>query len=109
MNIDLTASLPFIFVTSLSLGLTIYLVGHLVTAKGEKSAGKVAPYACGEDLPICRFQVNVEDFLLYAVYFLIFDILIFNLATSLGKPGFFPTVYASIVFMAVIILTPLRR
>lgn len=109
MHIDLTASLPFIFVISLSLGLIIYLVGRVVAAKGEKTAGKVAPYACGEDLPPRRFQVDLEDFLIYAVYFLIFDILIFNLATSLGKPGYFPTVYAIIVLMAVIVLTPLRR
>lgn len=109
MYIDLITSLPFIFILSVLVGLTIYLVGWTVAAKGEKTVGKVAPYACGEDLPPRKFQVDVEDFLIYAVYFLIFDILAFTLATSLITPGYFPAVYAVIVLMGVIILSPLRR
>jgi len=111
MYADLLASLPFIFILSILAGLTIYLVGWIVAAKGEKTVGKVAPYACGEDLPPRKFQVNVEEFLIYAVYFLIFDILAFTLATSLSTPppSYFPAVYTLIVLMAVVILIPLRR
>jgi len=109
MYIDLIASLPFVFIVSVFVGLIIYLVGWIVGAKGEKTAGKVAPYACGEDLPSRKFQVNVEEFLIYAVYFLIFDILAFTLATSLRTPGYFPIVYTLVVLMAVVILIPLRR
>lgn len=81
----------------------------MVGAKGEKTVGKVAPYACGEDLPPRKFQVDIKNFFIYAVYFLIFDILAFILATSLSTPGFFPAIYAFIVLMAVIILLPLWR
>lgn len=109
MYIDLMASLPFVFVMSVLMALTIYLVGRMAAAKGEKTVGKGAPYACGEDLPPREFQVNVEEFLIYAVYFLIFDILAFTVATSLSTPGFYPAVYVLIVLMAVVILTPLRR
>jgi NADH:ubiquinone oxidoreductase subunit 3 (subunit A) len=109
MYTDLLVSLPFIFILSVIIGLIIYLVGWMVAAKGEKTAGKVAPYACGEDLPPRKFQVNVKEFLIYAVYFLIFDILAFTLATSLSTPGYFPAVYTLIVLMAVIMLIPLRR
>lgn len=109
MYADLLVSLPFIFILSVLVGLIIYLVGRIVAAKGEKTVGKVAPYACGEDLPPRKFQVNVEEFLIYAVYFLIFDILAFTLATSLITPGYFPVVYTLIVLMAVVILMPLRR
>ncbi len=109
MYADLLGSLPFIFVISILIGAIIYIVGKTVAAKGENTAGKVAPYACGEDLPSGQFQVGVEEFLVYAVYFLIFDILAFTLATSMGNPGYFPAVYAIIVLMAVAFLTTLRR
>ena len=109
MYADLLISLPFIFILSIIVGLIIYLVGQIVAVKGEKTADKVAPYACCEDLPSRKFQIDVEEFLIYAVYFLIFDILAFTLATSLSTPGYFPIVYTLIVLMAVAILIPLRR
>ena len=109
MYIDFLVSLPFIFVVSILMGLIIYFIGWKVAAKGEKTAGKVAPYACGEELPPRKFQVDVEEFFIYAVYFLIFDIFAFTLVTSLSTPGYFPTVYALIVLMAVAILAPLWR
>ncbi len=109
MWIDLLISLPFIFFLSLLIGLIFYLVGRIAGARGKETPGKVAPYACGEDLPARKFQVDVERFLVYAVYFLIFDILAFILATSLNTPGIFPAVYAVIVLMAVVILLPLWR
>jgi NADH:ubiquinone oxidoreductase subunit 3 (subunit A) len=106
---DLLISLPVIFFLSLVVGLILHLVGWIFGAKGEKTAGKVAPYACGEDLPPREFQVDVKRFFIYAVYFLIFDILAFIIATSLSAPGFFPAIYTSIVLMAVVILLPLWR
>ena len=78
-------------------------------ARGEMSEGKVAPYACGEDLPARKLQVDAGRFLIYVVYFLIFDILAFIVATSLNTPGYFPTVYVLIVLMAVTVLLPLLR
>lgn len=111
MYADLVVSLPFIFIVSVLAGLAIYLVGWIVAAKGEKTVGKVAPYACGEDLPPRKFQVDVREFLIYAVYFLIFDIFAFTLATSLSTPppSYFPVIYTLIVLMAVVLLAPLRR
>ncbi len=109
MRIDPLISLPFIFFLSLLIGLIFYLVGRIIGAKGKETTDKVAPYACGEDLPARKLQVDVESFLVYAVYFLIFDILAFILATSLNTQGVFPAVYAVIVLMAVVILLPLQR
>jgi len=80
MYSGLLISLPVVFLLSLVIGLILYLVGWMVGAKGEKTAGKVAPYACGEDLPPRKFQVDIKRFFIYAVYFLIFDILAFILA-----------------------------
>ena len=81
----------------------------MIGARGEKTEGKVAPYACGEDLPACKLQIDVERFLIYGVYFLVFDILAFILATSLRTPGLFPALYALIVLMAIFVLLPLLR
>lgn len=109
MPLDLLFSLPFIFLLSLVVGLVLYLIGDLIGAKGEESGGKTTPYACGEDLPPLKFRVDVERFFIYAVYFLIFDVLAFILATSLGTPGLPPAVYAFIVLMSVAVLLPLWR
>jgi NADH:ubiquinone oxidoreductase subunit 3 (subunit A) len=109
MYADLLVSLPFIFIVSILAGLAMYLLGGVIAPKGKKTVGKVAPYACGEELPPRKFQVDVKEFLIYAVYFLIFDIFAFTLATSLSTPGYFPAVYALIVLMAVVLLAPLRR
>jgi NADH:ubiquinone oxidoreductase subunit 3 (subunit A) len=109
MQIDPLISLPFIFFLSLLIGLFLYLIGRRVGASGEESTNKFSPYACGEDLPARKLQVDVEKFLIYAVYFLIFDILAFILATSLVTPGIFPVMYAAVVLMAVLILLPLWR
>jgi NADH:ubiquinone oxidoreductase subunit 3 (subunit A) len=109
MHSDLLISLPVVFFLSLVIGLILYLVAWIVGAQSGKNGGKAAPYACGEDLPPRELQVDVKRFFIYAVYFLIFDILAFILATSLNTPGFFPAIYAAVVLMAVVILLPLWR
>ena len=107
MQTDLLISVPFVFFLSLMVGLILYWFGGRIGAKGEKSREKVSPYVCGEDLPPHKLQVDAERFLIYAVYFLIFDILVFILATSLSTPGYFPAIYAFIVLLAIIVLRPL--
>jgi len=109
MRIYPLISLPLIFFLSLLIALFLYLIGRRVGARGEESTNKLSPYACGEDLPARKLQVDVEKFLIYAVYFLIFDILAFILATSLVTPSIFPVMYAAVVLMAVLILLPLWR
>ncbi|MGD8544852.1 MAG: NADH-quinone oxidoreductase subunit A [Candidatus Bathyarchaeota archaeon] len=109
MYLNLIASLPFIFIVSILVGMVIYFIGRTVAAKGEKTAGKVAPYACGEDLPPGQFQIDIGEFLVYAIYFLIFDVLAFTLATSMGNAGYFPMVYVVVVLMAVASLTILLK
>ena len=109
MQINPFISFPFIFLLSLLIALILYQIGKKVGAKSKQSMDKVAPYTGGEDLPARKLQVDVERFLVYAIYFLIFDILAFILATSLNTPSIFPALYAIIVLMAVIILLPLWR
>jgi len=97
--------------------LLIYLIGGKISAKGRKTSGKLSPYASGEDFPSEKLQVNLESFFLYAIYFLVFDVLAFVLATSMGvfsagSPAsllIFPLVYAAIVLAAIELIPPRRR
>ena len=109
MPSELSLSLPFIFILSIILGVALYLIGSLIAPKARKTAETLAPYACGEDLPAEKLQVNAEEFFIYATYFMIFDIVAFMLATSLGKPGFFPILFSIIILIASLVLFQVRR
>ena len=106
---ELFTSLPFVFLVSLATALLLYWYGGRISAKGAKIPGKLSQYACGEELPAEKLQVNVERFFIYAVYFLVFDILAFMLATSVGNLGFIPALYAVITLLAVILLLPMLK
>ena len=102
-------SLPFVFLISLFVALLLYWYGGKISPKVKATANKLAPYACGEEFPPQKLQVNVERFFVYAVFFLVFDILAFMLATSLGSPGIMPALYAGITLVAVIFLLPILK
>ena len=101
-------SIFMIFVFSILLGVILYLIGTALAPRVRRTTDKLAPYACGEDLPAEKLQVNAEEFFIYATYFLIFDVVAFTLATSLGKPGFFPILFTAIVLVASLVLFSVR-
>ncbi|MEM2851191.1 MAG: NADH-quinone oxidoreductase subunit A [Candidatus Bathyarchaeia archaeon] len=100
---------PVIFALAIGVAVIIYWIGGNISVKGKQEPGKETMYACGEEFPARKLQVNVQRFFIYAVYFLIFDVLAFILATSLLDTGIFPAMYAVIVLLAILILLPLRR
>jgi NADH:ubiquinone oxidoreductase subunit 3 (subunit A) len=102
-------SLPIVFIISLLVTLLLYWYGGRISPKVKSTVDKLAPYACGEEYPAQKLQVNVERFFIYAVFFLVFDILAFMLATSLGSPGIMPALYAGITLIAVIFLLPILK
>jgi len=106
---EIFTSLPFAFLVSLATALLLYWYGGRISPKGSKVPGKFTQYACGEEVPAEKLQVNVERFFIYAVFFLVFDILAFMLATSLSSPGFMPALYAVITLLAVVLLLPMLR
>jgi len=103
--------LPAIFGFSLLVMVLIYLFGGKISAKADKNSppGKTQPYACGEDLPSEDLKFDMDRFFIFAVYFLIFDVFAFLLATSFNSLGLIPAVYTVIVFMAVLMLLGARR
>lgn len=90
--------------------LIIFAIGRNISAKGKDTPGKFAPYACGEDVPAEKVIVNTEQFFIYAVYFMIFHILAFVLATTIMRPTnvLLPLVYAAVTLISIGVLS-LRR
>lgn len=97
--------------------MTIYVVGGRISPKGGSNRNKLLSYACGEKFPSVKLQFNLESFFIYAMYFLVFDVLAFVLATSLGILAseapisllLNPIIYVVVVFAAIWLLPPGRR
>lgn len=99
--------LAIILLVAVLVAFIILAIGNDLAPKTHDSPGKLAPYACGEDIPPTKVRVNVENFFVYAVYFMIFDILGFVLATTLSGPRnlTLPLAYAAASLLSVMILT----
>ncbi|MFW9830729.1 MAG: NADH-quinone oxidoreductase subunit A [Candidatus Thorarchaeota archaeon] len=82
--------------------LFLYWIGKRL-APHNPTKEKTTTYACGEDLPAIKAQFHTH-LLRYAVYFTIFDIVAFILATSMGVLGWVPLIYVLIAIVAVLIL-----
>lgn len=102
-------SIPFIFILSLAFSVLLFLIGSVVSPKVKKTIGKLSSYACGENLPTGKSQVNVRSFFLYVTFFMVFDISAFILATSFGNPGFYPLLFCAIIVLVVVSLLSVWR
>lgn len=95
-----------ILVVAITVALVIMAIGNHIAPKGPDTPGKLAPYACGEDISPTKVRVNVENFFIYAVYFMIFDVLGFVLVTTLARPSnlMLPLAYAATSLVSIMIL-----
>ena len=91
---------------SLVVGLIIVALGNEYAPKSPDTEGKLASYACGEPVQPTKVRVNVENFFIYAVYFMIFDVLGFVLATTIANPVniLLPLFYAGASLISIIVL-----
>ncbi len=96
-----------ILVVAVAIALIIMAIGNDIAPKSPDTPGKLAPYACGEDVTPTKVRVNVENFFVYAVYFMIFDVLGFVLATTLARPAnvALPLTYAAASLVSIAILS----
>jgi NADH:ubiquinone oxidoreductase subunit 3 (subunit A) len=101
--------LPLVFVVSLVAALIIYWVGGRLAPKSVHDEAKNAPYSCGEQPPMKEAKLDLERFLTYAVYFLIFDVLAFVVMTSFYATDYLPVMYSLIVLIAVGMLIFARK
>ena len=102
--------LPAIFGVALIIAVALYLIGGKAQPKVRSSdSRKTESYACGEVLPVRELRVDLERFVVFAVYFLIFDVMAFMLATSFFDLGLTPILYSLVVLAAVVMLIVGRR
>ena len=95
--------LPTVFAIALLIAIAIYLIGGRFSVKGKQSKGKLSPYSCGEDFPYeGELRVNLERFFIYAVYFLIFDVVAFMLVISFKISLIHAIIYALITLASTI-------
>jgi len=110
--LDFILSLPFVFLSALLVSSFLYIVGLKIAPrakKTERTSSKLAPYACGEDMPAKKFQVNIQRFFLYVTYFVIFDISAFMLALSFSSRGIYPTLFCAIIALSLFSAIPVIR
>ena len=107
---NLTNSIVFIFLLSTLIASIFLVISRKIGAKGKETSDKLAPYACGEDIPAKLLMVNVEEFFIYALYFMIFDILAFVLATTIVRPTNYllPIIYSVISLFSILMLFSLK-
>ncbi len=98
----------FIFIISLLVALFLFWLGGLIGVKGRKTTDKLSPYACGEDIPPFKPQVNVQRFFIYGLYFLILDAFAFLIALSFTHPGIYPLIFVLIVLLTIVVMVPVK-
>ncbi len=101
MTDGLAYILPIVFIISLVVALVIYRVGGSLSPKSKPNAEQTTSYSCGEIAPAKEAKLDLERFLTFAVYFLIFDVLAFVTMTSFYATDFMPAIYSAIVLVAV--------
>ena len=96
-----------------TLVLLTYWIGGKLAEKPKPTQWKYTMYACGEVLPPKKLQVNLARFYLFAVFFLIFDVIAFIIAISFGPfatgveiPRELPIAYLAVAFLAALFLVP---
>ncbi len=106
MLVGLTGLAIIIFV-SIAIAFLLLAIGNDIAPKSADTPGKLAPYACGEDVTPSKIRVNIEQFFIYAVYFMIFDVLGFVLVTTLAQPNniLIPLAYAAASLVSISILS----
>jgi len=101
--------LPIVFAFSIVAALLIYSLGGKLAPKSAQNKEKNAPYNCGEQGPLNEAKLDLERFLTFAIYFLIFDVVAFVTMTSFYAVNFLPLIYTVIVLVAVGMLIFTRK
>ncbi|MEM2178555.1 MAG: NADH-quinone oxidoreductase subunit A [Candidatus Methanomethylicaceae archaeon] len=96
--------LPITVILAILLTLIIFIIGGKISQKALKDPEKLAPYACGEDVSFEEARINLEKFLIFALYFLIFDVITFIMAISFFERGILPGIYSIVALASILIL-----
>lgn len=110
MSLDSFFLLPLAAVSAAVVIAIIFWIGGKISPVAVKNdPEKLAPYACGEEFQIEEHGINMERFLIYALYFLIFDVLTFIMAVSFFERGIMPAIYSVVALASIMVLVMARR
>lgn len=84
-----------------SVVILLYLLGNFIAPRKKRVRYKEEPYSAGVELPIIR-QRYESNIALFALFFLIFDILAFIIIISEGV--FYPVLYIVIVLLGMVLV-----
>jgi NADH-quinone oxidoreductase subunit A len=104
-RIDFLISPPVAFLVFLVIGYLIYVLGGRMAPKLKKQGGKLATYACGEDLPGVKLQFGYRLFFFIALFFTMMHVAALVIATiPSGKVVFFGIIYLLMIFLSIMAL-----
>jgi len=102
---DFLISPPVAFLVFLVIGYLIYVLGGRLAPKLKKQGGKLATYACGEDLPGVKLQFGYRLFFFIALFFTMMHVAALVIATlPSGKIVFFGIIYLVMIFLSIMAL-----
>ena len=100
--VDILISPPVAFVLFLAIGYLLYVVGSRMAPKLKKTGGKLATYACGEDLPGIKIQIGYRLFFFVALFFTMMHVAALVIATIPGgKIVFFGIMYLVMISLSI--------
>jgi NADH-quinone oxidoreductase subunit A len=103
--IDVLLSPPVAFVLFLALAGLFHAAGRKMAPKPNKVGGKLATYACGEDIPGVKVQFGYRLFFFVALFFTIMHVAALVIATvPAGRIALFALLYLAMIFLAILAL-----
>ncbi len=104
-GIALLLSPPVAFFVFLAAALLLYALGSKMGPKLTKTGGKLATYACGEDIPGVKIQFGYRMFFFVALFFTIMHVATLVIATvPAGRITLFAVFYLLMIFLSVMAL-----
>ena len=104
-GIQILLSPPVAFFIFLAAAFLIYGLGAKMGPKLTKVGGKLATYACGEDIPGVKVQFGYRLFFFVALFFTIMHVAALVIATvPAGRIALFALFYLVIIFLSVLAL-----
>lgn len=104
-KIDILLSPPVAFLIFLGLAFLLYALGSRMAPKLKKEGGKLATYACGEDLPGVKLQFGYRLFFFIALFFTMMHVAALVIATVPGGRILFLAIfYLAMIFLSILAL-----
>jgi NADH-quinone oxidoreductase subunit A len=103
--IDVLLSPPIAFLVFLAAAFLLYGFGRSLAPRVRKTGGKLATYACGEDIPGVKVQFGYRLFFFVALFFTIMHVAVLVIATvPSGRIALFALLYLAMIFLAILAL-----